>query len=109
MKIGDYRISFNLPPLIIAEMSGNHNQSLGEVVYGASADEKKISFIKAVFVHFKGFERGALLTLVNLRCVRPRLGLAPKYYEMLLGKLVNQDVKKGMPMVWEMVIGSGIE
>ena len=28
MKIGSFQISKNAPPFVIAEMSGNHNQSL---------------------------------------------------------------------------------
>jgi sialic acid synthase SpsE len=32
--------------------------------------------------------------------VRPGMGLSPKFYEKLLGRRVNQDVKKGTPMDW---------
>lgn len=39
----------------------------------------------------------------NLRSVRPGCGLHTKYYEKLLGKKINQDVKKGTPMKWELV------
>ena len=39
----------------------------------------------------------------NLRIVRPRLGLPPNYYDVLLGRKVNQDLKKGTAMKWDMV------
>jgi sialic acid synthase SpsE len=31
------------------------------------------------------------------------LGLPPKFYDELLGRRVNQDVKKGTPMAWKLV------
>ena len=48
-------------------------------------------------------KKGDVFTPENLRCIRPGQGLAPKYYEVLLGKRVNRDVKKGTPVEWEMV------
>ena len=46
---------------------------------------------------------GEALTTENLRCVRPGMGLPPKYFDMLLGRRVNRDVKKGTPMQWELL------
>jgi N-acetylneuraminate synthase len=43
---------------------------------------------------------GEVFTPKNLRAVRPGLGLAPKYYERLIGKVVQKDVKKGTPVNW---------
>lgn len=38
----------------------------------------------------------------NLRRIRPGHGLPPKYYDILLGKRVNQAVKKGTPVSWSL-------
>jgi N-acetylneuraminate synthase len=46
---------------------------------------------------------GAILTRQNLRCIRPGRGLPPKYYATLLGKRVNQAVKMGTPVSWELL------
>ncbi|MDG6250728.1 pseudaminic acid synthase [Methanocalculus sp.] len=76
-------------------------QSLGGVVYGPTEAEKKsLMFRRSLYVaeHMKA---GDVFTKQNLRCVRPGLGLAPKYYEVLLGKRVNRDVKKGMALQWD--------
>jgi N-acetylneuraminate synthase len=43
---------------------------------------------------------GDLLTAENLRVVRPGYGLAPKYYDLLLGRRVNRDLKKGTAVDW---------
>jgi N-acetylneuraminate synthase len=44
---------------------------------------------------------GDVFTPENLRTVRPGLGLPPKYYDVLLGQCVNQDVPKGTPVTWD--------
>jgi len=46
---------------------------------------------------------GDELTPENLRIVRSGMGLQPKYYETLLGRRVNCDVKKGTAMSWSML------
>jgi N-acetylneuraminate synthase len=46
-------------------------------------------------------KKGDILDEENLRIVRPGLGLPPKYYEMVLGRKINQDVKKGTPVEWD--------
>ena len=44
-----------------------------------------------------------MFTPQNLRSVRPGLGLAPKYYDQLLGKTVKEEVKKGTPVTWKLL------
>ena len=39
----------------------------------------------------------------NLRIVRPGLGLAPKYYNVIIGKKVNRNVKKGTAVNWQLI------
>lgn len=78
-------------------------QSLGHVTYGPSESEKKTLIFRRSIYIAEDIKIGDVLTRENLRCVRPGLGLAPKYYEMLIGRRVNQDVKKGTPMNWELV------
>jgi N-acetylneuraminate synthase len=47
---------------------------------------------------------GEVFTAENLRRIRPGLGLAPKHYEMLLGRRVKQDVAKGSPVSWDLLL-----
>lgn len=78
-------------------------QSLGQVTYGPSEAERKSLFFRRSIYVAKDIKAGDVLTKENLRCVRPGMGLPPKYYDTLLGRRVNQDVKKGTPMGWEFV------
>lgn len=78
-------------------------QSLGRVAYGPEEDEwKSLVFRRSLYVA-EDMQAGDVFTRENLRCVRPGLGLAPKYYEVLLGKRVNRDVKRGTAVEWGMV------
>lgn len=78
-------------------------QSLGQVTYGpGEAEKKSLMFRRSIYIA-ADLKAGTVLTAENLRCVRPGRGLPPKYYEMLLGRRVNQDVKKGTPMEWGLI------
>jgi N-acetylneuraminate synthase len=76
-------------------------QSLGSVSYGPTEAEKpSLAFRRSVYIA-EDVASGTVLTRENLRCVRPGKGLAPRYYETLLGRRVNRELKKGTPMSWE--------
>jgi N-acetylneuraminate synthase len=47
---------------------------------------------------------GVIFTKENLRAVRPGFGLPPKYFDLFLGKKSRMDLKKGMPVKWEMLL-----
>jgi pseudaminic acid synthase len=78
-------------------------QSLGQVSYGVSEAEKKSLIYRRSIYIAKDLKAGDVLTLDNLRRVRPGMGLSPKYYDTLLGRRINQNVKAGTPMNWELL------
>lgn len=79
-------------------------QALGEIRYGAmEAEKKSLVFRRSLYIA-ENIQAGELLTEKNLRCIRPGYGLAPKYYDLVLGKSVKQDVKKGTPLSWDFLL-----
>ena len=78
-------------------------QALGEVRYGPTPAEEKARTRRRSLYVAEDLEPGDVLTPANLRRIRPGLGLAPKYYEMLLGRRVTRAAKKGTPMTWDLV------
>ncbi len=98
--------AFSLEPEEFAALvveTGRAWQSLGRVSYGSTAAEKKsLQYRRSVYIA-EDIKAGTVLTKENLRCIRPGLGLAPKYYDLLLGRRVNQDVRKGTPMSWDLL------
>ena len=73
-------------------------RALGQVSYGATdAEKKSIQFRRSLYI-VKDLKAGDLLTKENLRCIRPGYGLAPKFYDQLLGQAVTSDVTRGTAM-----------
>jgi N-acetylneuraminate synthase len=78
-------------------------QALGKVKYGTSEVEKSsLTFRRSLYIA-EDMKKGDVLTEKNLRIVRPGLGLPPKYYDILLGRKVSKDVKKGTALGWEFI------
>ena len=78
-------------------------QALGSVTYGITPSEQaSLMFRRSLYIT-KDMNTGEYLSENNMRAIRPGLGLAPKYYDMLIGKRVNRSVKRGTPMKWELL------
>lgn len=78
-------------------------QSLGEITYGPTAGEKKSLIYRRSLYITQDISAGEKLTPHNLRAIRPGFGLPPKYYDILLGKTVNQDTQAGTALTWELL------
>lgn len=78
-------------------------QSLGQVSYGPTQAEKKsLQFRRSLYI-VQDLKKGDVLTRDNVRSIRPGLGLPPKYIEIVLGKTVNQELKRGTPLGFDML------
>ena len=78
-------------------------QSLGKIKYGTSdAEKSSLVFRRSLYIA-EDMKKGDMLNEKNLRIVRPGLGLAPKYFDILLGRKVNKGVKKGTAVSWDMI------
>ena len=78
-------------------------QSLGKIKYGPTTSEGGNFRGRPSLYISADVKAGETLTPANLRSVRPGLGLPPKYYEIILGRKVKQDLKKGTPLRWQLV------
>jgi N-acetylneuraminate synthase len=80
-------------------------QSLGEIRYGPTEQEKgNVQYRRSLYVT-KDMRAGDVFTAENLRAIRPGLGLPPKFYDALLGKKIRSDAKRGTPVSWDLVDG----
>ena len=78
-------------------------QALGAVQTGPTPEElPSLVFRRSLYV-CEDIAAGEMLTVRNLRAIRPGLGLSPKYLEVLLGKRVTRNVVRGTPMSWELL------
>jgi len=77
-------------------------ESIGQVKYGPTVSEQpNLKYRQSLYITHD-MKAGEIFTTDNLRSIRPGLGLAPKYYEVVLGRKVNQNVKKGEPVTWNL-------
>jgi N-acetylneuraminate synthase len=78
-------------------------QAMGSIMYGPTEKEKNsLQFRRSIFIA-SDTHAGEALTTKNLRIVRPGSGLAPKFYDVVLGKTLKHDAKKGTPLRWDML------
>ena len=78
-------------------------QSLGSIRYGPSdAERESLVYRRSLYVA-QDVKAGGVLTRENVRCIRPGFGLPPKYLDVVLGRHVRHDVRKGMPLKWDLI------
>ncbi len=74
---------------------------LGHVDY--TINEKNRQYARSLYV-VKDIKKGEEFTSENIRSIRPSNGLHPKYYEEILGKKANCDLKFGTPLSTKYII-----
>ena len=78
-------------------------QSLGSIRYGPTeAENNSLVFRRSLYIS-ENMKNGDKLCENNLRSIRPGLGLKPKYYDIVLGRTVNQDIPKGTALSWDLI------
>ena len=78
-------------------------QALGQVSYGpTNAEKKSIQYRRSLYI-VQDIKAGDVLTRKNVRAIRPGLGLPTKFYDVLMGKRITHDAKRGTPVQWELL------
>ncbi len=80
-------------------------QALGKIHYGPTEAEKASVARRRSIYAACDIEAGATLSPENLKIVRPGAGLAPKYWETVIGKRAVRRIEMGTPLSWEHVAG----
>jgi N-acetylneuraminate synthase len=98
--------AFSLEPDELESLCANARiawQALGAIRYNKTQSERgNVQFRRSLYI-VTDMKAGEALTAKNLRSIRPGHGLAPKFYDMLLGKRVNRDIERGTPMSWDLL------
>ena len=103
---GGVDAAFSLEPQELAMLvteSESAWQALGGIHYGSTQREQNSMRYRRSLYIVQDMHAGDIVTPQNLRAIRPGLGLSPKYYDVLLGKRVNRDLKRGSPFQWDMI------
>jgi pseudaminic acid synthase len=103
---GGVDAAFSLEPAEMSQLVVETERAwkaLGHVSYGAAeAEEKSLQYRRSLYV-VQNLKMGDVLTRENVRAIRPGFGLPTKYLEVLLGKTVKQDVKRGTALTWNLL------
>lgn len=75
-------------------------KALGKVHYELDEKSQKSREHSRSLFFVEDVKQGELITEKNIKSIRPGYGLAPKYYHEILGKTVNRDISRGMPVSW---------
>lgn len=77
--------------------------ALGTIQYGVQQAEKNsVKYKRSIYVS-KDVKNGDQLNADNIRVIRPGDGLAPKFYDIVLGRIAKSDMKAGTPLTWELL------
>ena len=72
--------------------------AIGKIQTSPSNGEKASrNYRRSIYVT-KDIKAGEIFTSHNIRVIRPGFGLAPEYYESVLGKPSKSDIKRGMAL-----------
>ena len=98
--------AFSLEPeefknLVIAVRAAE--KAIGKPNYKITKSEaENVIFRKSLFVS-KNIKSGEKFTSQNIRSIRPGYGLAPKYYDEILGKSARKNIAAGTPLAWNLI------
>jgi len=78
--------------------------AMGSVRYGATNAEKgSLAFRRSLYVT-QDLKVGDVLGEDSVRAIRPGLGLPTKYLPQIIGRTLRQDVKRGTPLSWNLLL-----
>ncbi|MGP7818522.1 pseudaminic acid synthase [Niallia sp. 01092] len=98
---GGVDAAFSMEPhemKLLVEETERAWQAIGQVTYGPTEKEKSsLKFRRSIYVA-KDIKAGEEFTKENIKVIRPGYGLAPKYYEEVLGRKAKNNLSKGTPL-----------
>ena len=97
--------SFSLESKELTELCVGANtawEALGQVDYGRkSSEQANVKFRRSLYF-VKDIKEGEVITIEHVKSIRPGYGLAPKYLETILGRVIERDVKRGGAVQFDM-------
>ena len=96
--------AFSLEPdemELLVEETFNAWQAIGEIYYGATKKEEVSTVYRRSIYVVSDVMKGEEFNTKNILVIRPGNGLAPKYYDVILGRRAVCDIKRGTPLDWK--------
>lgn len=98
--------SFSLEPKEMKQLVTTIRQietAIGKVSYNVDKKEaENIKYRRSLFV-VTDIKIGEKFTENNIRSIRPGNGLAPMYWDKVIGKIARKDIERGTPLSWNLI------
>jgi N-acetylneuraminate synthase len=88
---------------MLVDESARAWEALGQVNYGPTDSERASMALRRSIYIAEDIPAGTALSAAHLRVVRPGGGLAPAFYEAVLGRVTTRDARKGTPLTWDLL------
>ncbi len=106
-KLGGPDAAFSLEPSEFKSMVNSIRKveiALGEKEYQCSPSMKEARRYARSLFAVQNVQKGELLTLDNIRSIRPGNGLEPVYLSKVLNRKAKMRIEKGTPLQWKMIL-----
>lgn len=100
-------VSFSMEPEEFEAMVNDiriAEKAIGTVSYDISEKEKESKIFRRSIFAVEDIKKGEAFTENNIRIIRPGFGLKPKYFKEVINKCAAQDIKRGTPIQFELVM-----
>ena len=98
--------TFSLEPAEMRSLvfeSERAHQAVGHISYGVTkAEQGSLRFRRSLYL-VQDVRAGDVLGRHNVRAIRPGFGLAPKFTDLVIGRRINSDAKRGTPLSWDLL------
>lgn len=87
---------------LVHDTEDTHN-AIGVAGYERKPVEQASMAFRRSLYFVKDLKQDEIITAEHIRRIRPGFGLAPKYYEQIIGCKCKQDIKRGTPVRWGLI------
>jgi N-acetylneuraminate synthase len=98
--------AFSLEPSELRELEiGTREawQSLGEGSFRLKESETGNRKFRRSVYFIRDLKKGQVIQDSDIRRIRPGYGLAPKYFDEIVGKVTVEDIECGTPVSWDLI------
>ena len=98
--------SFSIEPHELKELVRSTSlvhSALGIKDFARANIEQKSKVFRRSLYFVKKLKKGHLITTNDIRRIRPGFGLKPKYFDDVVGKVLNSDVEPGDRVSWDLL------
>src|SRR5580692_113010 len=81
-------------------------KSLGQIHFGLTEGERSSRVFRRSLFVVKDVKQGETFSEENVRSIRPGHGLHTRHLPQIVGKCASQDIERGTPLNWDLVVGA---